>query len=91
MERIVTLQIPEKTYVLLEEEAKVQGTEPGKMILKWINEIVRRELIYSPSQSTKRVDPLRALFGTLECDVVGVAENHDAYVVEPLDEDLDSV
>jgi hypothetical protein len=31
------------------------------------------------------------LFGTLKCDVVGVAENHDAYLAESLDEDLHSV
>ena len=77
MERIVTLQIPEQTYALLEEEAKVQGTEPGQMILKWIDDIVRQEQIYSTSQSAKPLGPLRALFGTLECDVVGVTESHN--------------
>ncbi len=79
MERLVTLRVPERTYVLLEEEAKVQGTEPGQMILKWIDEIVRQEPIYSTVQSAKPLDPLRALFGTLECDIVGVAENHARY------------
>ena len=87
MERVVTLQISEETYALLEEEAKVQGTEPAQMILQWIDEIVRQELIYNTSQSDK-LDPLRALFGTLKCDIVGVAENHDVYLAEPLDEDL---
>ena len=88
MERVVTLQISEETYALLEEEAKVQGTEPAQMILQWIDEIVRQELIYNTSQSDKPLDPLRALFGTLKCDIVGVAENHDVYLAEPLDEDL---
>jgi len=91
MERLVTLRVPEKTYALLEAEAKVQGTEPGQMILKWINEIVHQELMYSTAQSAKRADPLRALFGTLACDSVGVAENHDAYLTESLEEDRDSV
>ncbi len=91
MERLVTLRVPERTYVLLEEEAKVQGTEPGQMILKWIDEIVRQELIYSTVQSAKPLDPLRALFGTLECDIVGVAEDHDVYLTESLDGDRDSV
>jgi len=91
MERIVTLQIPEKTYVLLEEEAKVQGTEPAQMILQWIDAVVRHELAYNTLQSGRSSDPLRALFGTLTCDVVGVAENHDAYLTESPDEDLESV
>ncbi len=90
MERLVTLQIPEKTYDWPEAEAKVQGTEPAQMILKWIDAVVQHELVYDTLQTDKSSDPLRALFGTLECDVVGVAEHHDAYLTESLDEDLHS-
>jgi hypothetical protein len=86
MERVVTLQIPEKTYILLEKEAKVHGIEPAQMILEWVNEGVRQELADNTSQPVKPLDTLRALFGTLECDVVGVAENHDVYLTESLDE-----
>jgi hypothetical protein len=91
MERVVMLQIPEKTYALLEKEARGKGVEPAQMILEWVNQVVRQELANATSQPAKPSDTLRALFGTLKCDVVGVAENHDAYLAESLDEDLHSV
>jgi len=91
MERLVTLRVPEKTYTLLEAEAKVQGTEPAQMILQWIDAVMHHELAYNTLQSGKSADPLRALFGTLKCDVVGVAENHDVYLTESPDEDLERV
>ena len=91
MERVITLQIPEKTYALLEKEATVQGTEPAQMILEWVNKVVRQEPVNATSKPAKTPDALRALFGTLACDVVGVAENHDVYLTEQLDEDLHSV
>ncbi len=76
MERVITLQIPEETYFLLEKKAQAQGTEPAQVILEWVNKLVQPESAYPLLQVAKPANNLRALFGTLTCEVSGVAENH---------------
>jgi hypothetical protein len=87
MERTITLHIPEKTYQLIEKQAEVRGADPAQIVLAWVNKVLQQA--QTPNYATLDEtdvpkEPLKALFGTLESSVVGIAERHDEYLAEGL-------
>jgi len=80
MSHTITLEIPEETYEAIEIQAETKGVEPAQMIVEWLSEAIRQAQIAE--------DPLEALIGTLECEVVDVAEHHDYYVGQALAKEL---
>ncbi len=83
MERTITLQISEHIYKLIEKQAKARGAEPAQIVMEWVNKVLQQTQppdYTTLIQTSTPTDPLKALFGTLECDVVGVAERRDEYL-----------
>ena len=81
MSRTLTLEIPETTFVVIEEQAQHKGIDPSELAVEWLSDAVQRIQSYEP-------DPLDALVGTLDVSITDVAERHDEYLGKAILEEI---
>ncbi len=81
MMRTITLEIPEETFVVIEEQAQNKGMEPAQLVAGWVSEAAQRV-------GGTKIDPLVALFGTIESPVPDIADKHDEYIGQALFKEL---
>ncbi len=81
MMRIITLEIPEETFVVIEEQAQSKGMETAQLVAEWVSEVAQRV-------GEAKADPLVALFGTIESPVQDIGERHDDYIGQALFKDF---
>ncbi len=73
MMRTITLEIPEETFAVIEEQAQSKGIEPVQLVAGWVSEVAQRA-------GQAKGDPLMTLFGTIESPVTDIAEKHEDYI-----------
>ena len=73
MIRTLTLEIPETTFVVIEEQAQNKGIEPAQLVVEWVADAIHRIQNIEP-------DPLDALIGGLDASIDDLGERHDYYI-----------
>ncbi len=81
MSRTITLEIPEPTFVVIEEQAQSKGIEPSALVVEWLADAVQRIQSFEP-------DPLDSLIGTIDVSINDLAERHDEYLGKALIEEF---
>ncbi len=81
MNRTLTLEIPETTFVVIEEQAQTKGIEPSELVMEWLADAMARIQNIEP-------DPLDELIGGLDVPVHDLAERHDEYLGQALLEEI---
>lgn len=81
MLRTMTLEIPEPTFVAIEEQAQSKGIEPSELVMEWLAEAVHHIQKIEP-------DPLDDLIGALDSSIHDLAERHDYYLGEALAKEM---
>ena len=77
MNRTLTLEIPETTFVVIAEQAQHKGLELSELVVEWLEEAVQRIQNIEP-------DPLDTLIGAIDSPINDLADRHDYYLGEAL-------
>ncbi len=81
MLRTIIVEIPETTFVVIEEQAHNKGIEPSELVVEWLDEAIHRIQNVEP-------DPLDELIGALDAPIHDLAERHDEYLGQALIEEI---
>lgn len=77
MLRTLTIELPETTFELIEEQAQNQGLQPSELVVELLAAAVQRIQNIEP-------DPLDSLVGALDVPLHDLADQHDSYLGEAL-------
>ncbi len=75
MPKTLTLELPDRVYEKLEEEARTRGMRLDQLIIERLVQV-------------EEEDPLDRLIGSIDSPLTDIAEHHDLYIARSLLEEL---